>query len=114
VIITDKLTSYGATKQEMLPGVEHRQHRYLNNRAQKSYQPTRQRDRRLQGFTSPGHAQCFLAAYGPIAQHVRPRRHRLRVGRVRQRRDRHELALVGAGERGVDQGFGRSSPVPFR
>jgi DDE domain len=59
VIITDKLTSYGAAKQEMLPGVEHRQHRYLNNRAEKSHQPTRQRDRRLQGFTSPGHAQCF-------------------------------------------------------
>jgi putative transposase len=30
VIITDKLKSYGAAKQEILPGVEHRQHRYLN------------------------------------------------------------------------------------
>ena len=28
VIITDKLKSYGAAKQEILPGVEHRQHRY--------------------------------------------------------------------------------------
>ena len=27
---------------EMLPGVEHRQHRYLNNRAENSHQPTRQ------------------------------------------------------------------------
>jgi putative transposase len=34
VIITDKLKSYGAAKREMLPGVEHRQHRYLNNRAE--------------------------------------------------------------------------------
>jgi putative transposase len=41
VIITDKLKSYGAAKQEMLPGVEHRQHRYLNNRAENSHQPTR-------------------------------------------------------------------------
>jgi putative transposase len=77
VIITDKLNSYGAAKQELLPSVEHRQHRYLNNRAENSHQPTRQRERRMQRFKSPGHAQRFLAAYGPIAQHFRPRRHRL-------------------------------------
>jgi putative transposase len=77
VIITDQLKSYGAAKREILPGVEHRQHQYLNNRAENSHQPTRQRERRLQGFKSPGHAQRFLAAYGPIAQHFRPRRHRL-------------------------------------
>jgi putative transposase len=76
VIITDKLTSYGAAKREILPGVEHRQHRYLNNRAENSHQPTRQRERRMQRFKSPGHAQRFLSAYGPIAQHFRPRRHR--------------------------------------
>jgi putative transposase len=29
VIITDKLASYGAAKRKILPGVEHRQHRYL-------------------------------------------------------------------------------------
>lgn len=31
VLITDKLQSYGAAKRDLLPGVEHRQHRYLNN-----------------------------------------------------------------------------------
>jgi putative transposase len=77
VIITDKLKSYGAAKREVLPGVEHRQHRYLNNRAENSHQPTRQRERRMQGFKSPGHAQRFLSAYGPIAQYFQPRRHRL-------------------------------------
>src|ERR671910_1541490 len=77
VIITDQLKSYGAAQREVLPSVEHRQHRYLNNRAENSHQPTRQRERRMQGFKSPGHAQRFLAAYGPIAQHFRPRRHRL-------------------------------------
>jgi putative transposase len=40
VIITDKLRSYGAAKREILPGVEHRQHKYLNNRAENSHQPT--------------------------------------------------------------------------
>jgi putative transposase len=84
VIITDKLKSYGAAKRETLPGVEHRQHRYLNNRAENSHQPTRQRERRMQGFKSPGHAQRFLSAYGPIAQHFRPRRHRLPAPKYRQ------------------------------
>jgi len=31
----------------------------------------------MQGFKSPGHAQRFLAVYGPMIEHVRPRRHRL-------------------------------------
>jgi putative transposase len=84
VIITDKLKSDGAAKPEILPGVEHRQHRYLNNRAEHSHQPTRQRERRLQGFKSAVHAQRFLAAYGLIAQHFRPRRHRCSAPEYRQ------------------------------
>ena len=84
VIITDKLKSYEAAKRELLPGVEHRQHRYLNNRAENSHQPTRQRERRMQGFKSPRHAQRFLSAYGPITQHFRPRRHLLPASVYRQ------------------------------
>src|SRR5499425_2087661 len=66
VIITDKLKSYGAAKREILPGVEHRQSRYLNNRCENSHRPTRQREYRMQGFKSPGQTQRFLSAYGPI------------------------------------------------
>jgi len=84
VIITDQFKSYGAAKREILAGVEHRQHRYLNNRAENSHQPTRQRERRMQGFKSPGQAQRFLAAYGLIAQHFRPRRHLLPAPVYRQ------------------------------
>jgi putative transposase len=64
--------------------VEHRQHRSLNNRAENSPQPTRQRERRVQGCKSPGHAQRFRATYGPIAQHFRPRRHRFSAPAYRQ------------------------------
>ena len=64
--------------------VEHRQHRYLNNRAENSHQPTRQRERRMQGFKSPGHEQRFLSAYGPIAQHFLPPRHRLSASAYQQ------------------------------
>jgi putative transposase len=83
VIITDQLKSYGAAKREILAGVEHRQSRYLNNRCENSHRPTRQRERRMQGFKSPGHAQRFLSAYGPIAQHFRPRRHLLSASAYR-------------------------------
>jgi putative transposase len=37
VMITDKLASYGAARREIMPGVEHRQHRGLNNRAENSH-----------------------------------------------------------------------------
>jgi putative transposase len=84
VIITDKLKSYGAAKREILPGVEHRQSRSLNNRCENSHRPTRQREYRMQGGKSPGHAQRFLAAYGPIAQHFRPRRHLWSAAEYRQ------------------------------
>jgi putative transposase len=77
VIITDKLRSYGAAKKEILSSVEHRQHKGLNNRAENSHQPTRERERRMRGFKSAGHAQRFLSAYGLITSHFRPRRHRL-------------------------------------
>jgi putative transposase len=77
VIVTDQLKSYEAAKREILPSVEHRQHRYLNNRAENSHQPTRQRERTMRRFKSAAHAQRFLAAYGPIMTHFRPRRHGL-------------------------------------
>jgi putative transposase len=84
VVITDKLKRYGAAKREILPGVEHRQSRYLNNRCENSHRPTRQREYRMQGFKSAGRAQRFLSAYGPIAQHFRPRRHLLSAPVYRQ------------------------------
>ncbi len=87
VVITDKLASYGAVLRDVLPRVEHRRHKGLNNRAENSHQPTRERERRMRRFKGPGHAQRFLAAYGPIASHFRPRRHRLTAHDYRQIRD---------------------------
>jgi putative transposase len=84
VLITDKLKSYAAAKREVMPGVEHRQSRYLNNRCENSHRSTRERERRMQRFKSPGHAQRFLSAYGPIAPHFRPRRHLLAAPAYRQ------------------------------
>ncbi len=55
VIITDKLKSYGAAKCEILPGVEHRQHKGLNNRAENSHQPTRLREKKMRRFRISPH-----------------------------------------------------------
>src|SRR6266404_3608782 len=48
VIVTDKLRSYGVAQRQLLPGVEHRQSRYLNNRAENSRRPTRRRELQTQ------------------------------------------------------------------
>jgi putative transposase len=65
VIVTDKLKSYGV-KRAILPGVEHRQSRYLNNRIEVSHQPTRRRERHMKRFKSPRHAQQFLSSHSRI------------------------------------------------
>jgi putative transposase len=57
--------------------VEHRQSKYLNNRAENSHQPTRQRERAMKGFRSPAGAQTFLSVFSAVSPHLRPRRHLL-------------------------------------
>src|SRR5215217_1061248 len=66
VLITHKLASYGAAKREVMAGVEHRQHKGLNNRAENSHQPTRRRERQMKRFKSPRQAQRFLSAHDQI------------------------------------------------
>src|ERR1700738_1359903 len=66
VMITDRLASYSAAKREIMPGIEHRQHKGLNNRAENSHQPTRRRERQMKQFKSAGQAQRFLSAHDQI------------------------------------------------
>jgi len=77
VIVTDKLKSYEAAKQDILPDVEYRQSRYLNNRAEVSHQPTRRRERQMQQFKLSRQAQRFLSTHSRIHNHFQLRRHRL-------------------------------------
>jgi putative transposase len=74
VMITDKLRSYGAAKKKIMPGVEHRQHKGLNNRAENSHQPTRRRERQVKRFKSTRHVQRFVSIHDPIANLFRLRR----------------------------------------
>jgi putative transposase len=84
VLVTDKLRSYGVAHRELMPSVEHRQSRYLNNRAENSHQPTRQRERAMKRFKSIRHAQQFLSAFRVISPHFRPRRPLLSAADYRQ------------------------------
>jgi putative transposase len=83
VIMTDQLKRDGGAAREVWPGVAHRQRRDLNHWGEHSHRPTRPRERRMQGFTSPSQAQRFRSAYGPMAQRFRPRRHVLSASAYR-------------------------------
>ena len=84
MVVTDNLRSYRAALKELLPRTEHRQSRYLNNRAGNSHQRTRRRERALQRFKSSGHAQRFLSVFEPLNTHFRPARHLLKAPDYRQ------------------------------
>jgi putative transposase len=71
VLVTDKLASYGVAHRRLIPGAEHRRSKYLNNQAENSHQPTRQRERAMKKFRSPGGAQAFLSAFSGISPHFR-------------------------------------------
>jgi putative transposase len=88
VVVTDKLESHGAAKREILPGVEHRQSRDLNNRAEVSHRPTRRRERRMQRSKSARQAQRLLARHGQLHNLFPLRRHRLTAAEHRVSRDR--------------------------
>ena len=87
-MITDKLASYPPALRRVLPLAEHRRHKRLNNRAENSHRATRRRERALRRFKSPEHAQQFLGPFGPISDHLRPRRHLFRAP------DYHQLLQI--------------------
>jgi putative transposase len=84
VVVTDKLASYPPALRRVLPGAEHRRHKGLNNRAENSHRPVRKRERVLQRFKSPEHAQGFLESFSAVHNHFRPRRHLLSADQYRQ------------------------------
>ena len=81
-IVTDQLRSYPAAKAEMpeLANVNHvfvKASARLNNRAENSHQPTRERERRMRGFRVPERTQAFPSSFEPIRQHFALKRHQL-------------------------------------
>ena len=66
VMITDKLARYSAAKSELMPSVQHRRHKGLNNRAENSHEPTRRRERQIKRFKSADQVQRFHSAHDGI------------------------------------------------
>ena len=87
-IVTDKLRSYGAARKEVMHSVIHCQDQYANNRAEGSHQPTRQQERQMRGFKSPGQAQRFLAVHCQVHNLFNVGRHLLKARHYRMFRAR--------------------------
>ena len=84
VVITDKLFSYSPALRRVLPNVDHRRHKGLNNRAENSHQPTRQRERAMRRFKSPEQAPRFLGPFGVVGDHFHTGRYRMSAYARRQ------------------------------
>ena len=98
-IVTDPLRSYPAAKAKV-PELANVKHMFvkaaarLNNRAENSHQPTRERERHIhhgdflrgvRGFRDPKRTQKFLSSFGPIRQHFALKRHLLRASLHRKK-----------------------------
>jgi putative transposase len=72
-LVTDDLRSYGAAAGHL--GITKRHGRWRNYRAENSHQPTRRRERKMQGFKSLRSAQRFLSVHAAAHNTLNVQRH---------------------------------------
>ena len=65
-LIADDLRSYGAAARDLGIEKHHERGRWKNSRAENSHQPTRRRERKMQGFKSRGSAQRFVSTHAAV------------------------------------------------
>jgi transposase-like protein len=75
VLVTDRLPSYGAAKRELGLSAHREQGLRKNNCAENSHQVVRRRERKMQGFKSPGSAQRFLSIHSAVYNTFNLQRH---------------------------------------
>ena len=81
-LVTDELRSYGAAASELGITKRHERGRWRNNRAENSHQPTRRRERKMQGFKSVGSAQRFLSVHAAAYNTFNVQRHLTELRRI--------------------------------
>jgi putative transposase len=74
-LVTDRLNSYPAAARDLGLSATHVRAKAKNNRAESSHVPIRRRERKMQGFRSPGSAQRFLAVHAAVANTFTTSRH---------------------------------------
>lgn len=85
VMVTDKLKSYVKAHRTLLKSREHRSHKGLNNRAENSHQPTREKEKQMRGFKTPEGAQRFLSSMGQLLNLLKVGRYKYSAQEYRKR-----------------------------
>jgi putative transposase len=74
-LVTDDLRSYRAALRDLGISNRHQRGRWRNNRTENSHQPTRRRERKMQGFKSVGSAQRFFSFHATTYNTFNVQRH---------------------------------------
>ena len=90
VLVTDKLRSYAAAFRDLGLVARHHQAKWKNNRIEGSHVYVRRRERRMQGFRSPGSAQRFVSVHQATYNTFNTQRH---LCSAPEHRDRRQTAL---------------------
>src|SRR5438445_9476109 len=75
LLVTDKLRSYASAFRRLRLTCPHEQGLRSNNRAEKSHQPVRRRERKMQRFKSARSAQRFLSMHAAVHNNLNLERH---------------------------------------